>query len=108
MPTEVIITVSSTDGGSQNVDNVSTDSLRSAPAPLPIETLGSPSEAAAGTGESPGEAPAPLALHEILSASSTQDDAPAPSLVESPVADSYTEAPSPAPLADIQPQNKKH
>ncbi len=105
MPTEVTIIVVSTDGSSQNVDNISNDSLRSAPAPLPLEALGSPSEVA---GELAGEAPAPLELHEILSASSSQDDAPAPAPLESPVADSNGDAPALAPLEDIQPKSKKH
>ena len=117
MPTEVTITISSTDGASQNVDRLGNDSLGAAPSPLPLDVLGSPSEAAGGLGEtgtvggeagvSPGEAPAPVPLDEILGASSAQDDAPAPAPLQSSEADSGNDVPAPAPLEEIQPKNKK-
>ncbi len=107
MPTEVTITISSTDVGSQRVGGLSGDSLDAAPSPLPIEALGSPLEAAARLEEVLEEAPAPLAVHEILGASAAHDDAPEPSPLASLAAGSDNGTPVPAPLEDIQPQGKK-
>lgn len=46
MPTEVTITISSTDGGASRAEVLDNDNLGTAAAPLPIEELGVPSGAA--------------------------------------------------------------
>lgn len=103
MPTEVTITISSTDGGASRAEVLDNDNLGTAATPLPIEELGVPSGAAQT--ESAHGAPAPLPLDEVLD--TTYEEAAAPAPFESPETEADGEASSPAPLDDIQPKSKK-